>query len=303
MLYIDIVDIFLQREDVPMLHIINAQDVINMDSETHYACHSQIDDTQYPQIHDFYELSFIVSGSMNYILNEQKLTLQKGNLVFVRPKDTHVKIATGACEHINLAFPEKTLTSLFRYLYDLDAEKVLHGMEHVPVCSLTHYETIYLHDKLIRLNLIPIASTTLIKAYLRTLLAEIVSQYIMPEIESKKRGVKGTVLPLWLEQALHQLKNIDDLSAIGMDYLADITGKSQEYLCRAFQKYLHVTPASYINELRLNYAANLLVHTDKKIIDIAFESGFQSLSYFHHLFKREFDTTPLKFRNSSFKYI
>jgi AraC family cel operon transcriptional repressor len=56
-----------------------------------------------------------------------------------------------------------------------------------------------------------------------------------------------------------------------------------------------------MNEIRLTYAANLPVHSDIKIIGIASEAGFQSLSHFHHIFKREFGLTPHKFRSGSFK--
>jgi AraC family cel operon transcriptional repressor len=56
------------------------------------------------------------------------------------------------------------------------------------------------------------------------------------------------------------------------------------------------TPGRYLNTLHLSYAANLLNHTNRAIIDIAFDSGYDSLSYFYHQFKKEFSVSPLKYR-------
>ena len=75
------------------------------------------------------------------------------------------------------------------------------------------------------------------------------------------------------------------------------TNRTPEHICRAFRKYLNMTPMTYINAKRLNYAANLLRHSDKEIIDIAYESGFQSVSHFYQLFKKEYQISPLMYRN------
>ena len=54
--------------------------------------------------------------------------------------------------------------------------------------------------------------------------------------------------------------------------------------------------SAYINGKRLNYAANLLIHTDMEIVDVIYESGFQSINYFYHLFKKEYGISPVKYK-------
>jgi AraC family cel operon transcriptional repressor len=277
------------------------ENVIDVESETHYAYHTWIDEAQYPQVHDFYELCLITQGKINFVLNSQSLTVEEGNLLFIRPGDIHSKRAIGESAHINLAFPETTISSLFVYLYDDAVQKDLLKLDRVPVCRLSIHDANELQNKLIQLNLISIKAKNKIKVTLRTLLAEIVSQYIIPAIKEKNEE-NSIILPLWLEQALYKVRNSNDYSG-GIDSLIKYTNKSPEHLCRIFKKYFHLTPTAYMNEIRLTYAANLLAHSDIKIIDVAFKAGFQSLSYFHHIFKREFGLTPHKFRNSSFKKI
>ena len=78
--------------------------------------------------------------------------------------------------------------------------------------------------------------------------------------------------------------------------MKELANKSHEHLSRSFKKYLKKTPTSFICELRLNYAANLLSTTDNPIIQIAYETGFDNLGYFFNKFKEYYNTTPSKFR-------
>jgi AraC-like DNA-binding protein len=47
-----------------------------------------------------------------------------------------------------------------------------------------------------------------------------------------------------------------------------------------------------LNELRLLRAAELLQHAQRRISDVAFECGFNDLSYFNRCFRRRFGLTP-----------
>lgn len=49
---------------------------------------------------------------------------------------------------------------------------------------------------------------------------------------------------------------------------------------------------SRLNKLRLRKAAELLQHAQRRISDVAFECGFNDLSYFNRCFRRRFGLTP-----------
>ncbi|MGN1141798.1 MAG: helix-turn-helix transcriptional regulator [Oliverpabstia sp.] len=239
----------------------------------------------------------MTSGNLNVKLNNDLLKLQKGNLLLIRPGDIHTKIECGPGEHINLAFPAYTIEALFRFLYD-SPEKLndLHTGSHAPVCTLSSLDTTLLQNRISYLNLLPSSSIRRKNTYLRTILTDVLFSYFMQEIEKRKKSSQMTNLPAWLEQAIDKLSSPENLER-GMDYLVEQTNRTPEHICRAFRKYLGTTPMTYINTKKLNYAANLLQHSDKEIIDIAYESGFQSISNFYHLFKKEYQISPLKYRN------
>ena len=196
-----------------------------------------------------------------------------------------------------MAFPAKTIESLFSYVYgDEDKENLL-SMPFVPVIHLPHNEMALLQSRLERLRLFSLSEKTETRNYLRVQLILIFSQHILPVRQKSIRMKSELSIPIWLEKSLMELEDINNL-AIGMDFLTESTNKTKEHICRVFRKFLHTTPTAYINARRLDYIANMLLHSDNEIIELAYEVGFQSISNFYALFKRKYRVTPMKFRQN-----
>ncbi len=283
-----------------MLHKINTKETINLNSETHYAIHTSVDIKQYPQVHDFYEFTLMAEGSLKYILNGKTYNLKEGDIVFVRPGDIHSKIAIGPVKHINLAFPQTTLDAMFDFLYSPKIKDDFLAQDFVPVFTLNHHEKIQLESRLMKFAYFPISDKQRIKTYLRAQLLQLFSRYLIPiSTQSDQIFTSELVIPSWLENSLIEMRDTENYCQ-GLDWIVENTGKTKEHICRSFKKYLKKTPTEVINFMRLNYAANLLIHTDIEIIEIVFNTGFQSLSYFYSLFKKEFGVTPKKYRETSF---
>ena len=56
------------------------------------------------------------------------------------------------------------------------------------------------------------------------------------------------------------------------------------------------TPQEYINTLRINYIANMLINSKKNIADIIFDSGFNNISWASELFKNKYNMTMSQYR-------
>ena len=64
----------------------------------------------------------------------------------------------------------------------------------------------------------------------------------------------------------------------------------------------HAKLSSYIQQLRLDYAANLLIEQpDRSVIEIATECGFSSNTYFSDCFRQHFGMSPTDFRKETLK--
>lgn len=69
------------------------------------------------------------------------------------------------------------------------------------------------------------------------------------------------------------------------------------YLSTLFKKEMGTSIVDYINELRLEAAAEALENTGDSITEIALSSGFKELSYFTKLFKGKYGKTPRQYRS------
>jgi len=69
--------------------------------------------------------------------------------------------------------------------------------------------------------------------------------------------------------------------------------------CRYFKRRTKKRFTEFVNEIRLIHAQKLLVETDKNILEIAYDCGYNSTSYFYRLFKKYYDVAPLDFRNQN----
>jgi AraC family transcriptional regulator len=71
---------------------------------------------------------------------------------------------------------------------------------------------------------------------------------------------------------------------------------SEYHFHRVFLAYVGESVMEYIRKRRLTEAAHALAHTDQRIVDIAFDHGFQSHETFSRAFKRCFSMTPGEYR-------
>jgi AraC-like DNA-binding protein len=67
--------------------------------------------------------------------------------------------------------------------------------------------------------------------------------------------------------------------------------------CRFFKKNVKKTYFDFLQELRIGHACKLLSETELPVLDICFQSGFNSWSHFSKKFRQLKQTSPLKYRN------
>src|SRR5258708_300499 len=87
-----------------------------------------------------------------------------------------------------------------------------------------------------------------------------------------------------------------DLSFLDLAQKASCTPR---HLSRVFHELVGMSFREKQAEIRLERAGELLATSDSKVVDVALESGYQSLSLFNLMFKRHFGVTPGKWRQKS----
>ena len=80
--------------------------------------------------------------------------------------------------------------------------------------------------------------------------------------------------------------------------MAEALYLSPYVLSREFSGTFHSSFNGYLNEIRLNYAVNLLLYTDRSVTDIWLESGFESQRTFNRVFREKYHMSPRVYRKA-----
>ncbi|MAS93196.1 MAG: hypothetical protein CMO55_08365 [Verrucomicrobiales bacterium] len=90
--------------------------------------------------------------------------------------------------------------------------------------------------------------------------------------------------------------NID--RKITLAEVAEHVGVSTFYFCKVFKKTSGMTLTEYVNRRRIEIAKLKLINPEARVIEIAYETGFQSLSQFNRSFRRYVGQAPTEYRKS-----
>ena len=80
--------------------------------------------------------------------------------------------------------------------------------------------------------------------------------------------------------------------------MAETTQAVQAAPKRAMKKSTRDSLIAYINDLRIEKAKPLLLHSDSSVTEIALEVGFNNTSYFIKKFRQATGMSPHKFRRN-----
>jgi AraC family cel operon transcriptional repressor len=281
--------------EIALLH---AKNILNKETQMHYNFIGQIESATSIHTHDFYEIFVVVRGSAVHFVNQEKQILTEGSMVLIRPDDIHYyeKYENADCQFINLAFSKEVFQNLISYINNPMFTRRLLAQGSSPVLPLYGEDFEHVRRKLELCSIIPIEDNDKKKAYLKFLVSELLSLYLIHGDHRVKN------MPEWLEDLINEIKKKENF-ILGLSCLHEKANLNTDYLSRAFKKYTGKTPTEYINDLRLNYAANMIAHSDTDITQIIFESGFNNVSHFYHLFRKKYSISPVKFRNQNQRFL
>lgn len=263
------------------------------DEESGFLLRHVKSETEYfrPHWHDYYEIFLMLSGKGEHFVNGKAFSLARGNLIFIRDFDLHdYACIDERIEFINLAFTKETLFDMFLYLGDgIEKDKLL-SAEFPPQIRLTEAETEKLHMEFAKLNTFDSSDKKSMVTEMRFLLAKIFVTYF------RQFSHSDSGIPFWLESALEKMKAPRNFIA-GKERFFELCGRTREHATRSLKAYYGVTPSDYVNDLRLCYAANLLMSSNLSATDICYECGFKNLSWFYSEFENKFGVSPGKYKN------
>jgi AraC-like DNA-binding protein len=83
---------------------------------------------------------------------------------------------------------------------------------------------------------------------------------------------------------------------ITLDEAAQAVNASTRHFCKVFKEATGITFTDYLARIRVEKAKDLLRNPHLRVSEIAFETGFESISQFNRSFKRITGQSPTQFR-------
>jgi len=250
--------------------------------------------------HTELEFVYVEAGTVTFWIGDKQFDLSEGSGVFINSKIFHrfyssaeAIIPNFVCMPSFIASPDTLI--YHKYVLPVISSPLTFQIFHEEIPWQA--EALSIIKQIIavqnRLSSVELATASLIQSLWLKI-------YENADIPYEKYHINNTASSQARLQLIMQYIHQNYSHDISLDDIARHAGISKSTVLNLFRKYLHITPINYLINYRLTEAALLLSKTEKKIITISNETGFNNVDYFCRLFKNHYHLTPTEYRNKKF---
>lgn len=250
--------------------------------------------------HNYIEFNYVYQGTLTQIIDNKKITSQKGELIFLNQYITHEIEASSEYDIIiNFLIRPKFFDYIITFL---DNENII--SEFLLTTLYTDYEQgEYLYFKVSE------------REYIQELLEKIITELYIPSIMSKatikllvglllvELGKNSQDIEIYSMDNYEKLLTIESLKYIEEFYnkatlfeLAEKLNQPDYKLCKLIKKHTKMTFKELLQEKKLSKAIELIKSTNYSIIEIIKLVGYENPTYFYKIFKNKFGMTPREYK-------
>lgn len=239
--------------------------------------------------HHHAEIFLQVSGVTVFSFPHEEISLSAGQMLIVPPELPHGE----KIEKVDDAFETVVITAASDYL-----QCHLAGESGLGIPTIFYYEKVSSHEDIRTGQLVdllievgnPLDSYGRIvsQGLLLALLANVTRLFIDSPPRMEESNKVNEAKNIILSQYGH--------SSLTVSQLSSLLNCSADYLSWLFHNETGVTLNKFINQLRLERAADLLKNTDYTISEIAWICGFSNAAYFSRVFSAHYKSPPRDFR-------
>ncbi len=240
---------------------------------------------------------YVLEGEMQYQANDEELTIAKHYSLLLNcinsGKRIHDVNPTRDCQLLIVTFYPDTL----KKVYDRELPSLL--LEPENIISNQSKEKIdndFLIQKYVEGLLFYFKNPSLIN---EDILVLKLREIILLLSQTRNASVIRVILSQLFSSNTYSFKQIIEanlFSQLTIEQLAEQNNLSVSSFKREFAKLYQDTPASYIKNKKLEKAAELLLVSDQRVSEIAFNCGFNDLATFTKSFSDKYHISPTNYR-------
>lgn len=258
--------------------------------------------------HPEYELTLILEGSGKRMVGDSYEHFSAGDLVLLGPGLPHTWVSEGASAAVVIQFSESFITPLLQYPECERIRKLLTrsapglyfparvGRGGAKTAAVGHSPAgggnAALGDIVQHLpGKRGVARITGLLEVLQALAAAtaqpLASPYFQP---ARGRKAEGRINKVCQYIQKHSAGDIS------LQKIASLVNLSESAFCKFFKRTTGKTFSDYLVDIRVGHACHLLSESDDTISEVAYQTGFDSLTYFNRVFLRKKGLRPREFR-------
>ncbi len=249
------------------------------------------DDESYHS-HNFFEIFYILEGSITHVCNGKKEMLETNDVRLLRStKDSHefIREKGVSCMHRDIIISEQ----LFKKCCDFIDPTLFDMIVNAPAplqAKLTQNKIVEFEKSFSERFFVATEKSFYTREGIGNILTVDLLNVFLQEFQNSPNG-----FPMWLHTLL-PLFSIPKLMREGLDSIIKGISYDKSYICRSFKKHIGCTMTEYLRDKRLDYAVSLLLTTDKTVAQVCEEIGFESIPYFTVSFKNKYSLSPKQFK-------
>ncbi len=242
-------------------------------------------DTVKEHFHQTYQILYVMEDEGEISLDGNSNSFDRDHLAFITPYSRHSIVAHTKLAILVLEFEPDIFDSTIQ-------RKLINDyFKESKIIKLNEFEAMEIRQLLRKMLYQQSLGNPLeimgMEVYLMELLYLFARTQQAPSF-TDTNTLRAEKLKKYIDSNYFNVINASDLSAK--------LGVSTRYVNTIFKERYSMTPLQYLTEVRLERAKKLLVETNKDIISICFEVGFESLSTFYRMFSNYTQISPKKFR-------
>lgn len=255
--------------------------------------------------HTAFEIDYIVDGQTEFYTADKTVSLQAGDVLFINSGILHAykSIGTANCHIQAHLFTIPFLSGMYsnilekKYISPIAKSSELSAYK----ISADTFKRQYMIDNIVKMAELAKIETFGYEFEIRSELSEFWCGLISET--ANIRNLKSTNHNTDIDRIKSMMQFIHEnySEKLTLDKIAKSGNISKRECTRCFARCIDNSPINYLNDYRIQMAAQMLLETKESVMTISEGCGFSTNSYFGKVFLETMGMTPMAYRKAESK--